>query len=1093
MFRRDTRRGIRRLRRQPAHVLPLESRVLFAAGDLDTTFSGDGKVLEPSSPTEELANDVAAQSDGKVVTVGQTRTASGHLDLLVQRYNADGTLDRSFSGDGRATLDIGRGDQRATGVAIQPNGKIVVVGSTGASDGSDVLVVRYNTDGSRDPTFTGDGWTTMNFGSSEIGGRVAVQPDGRIVFSGVSFNQLVLGRLTASGAPDVTFSGDGKVTTPVDAFGQTDVIVQPDGRIVGVGERLNLSATRYNANGTVDTAFGTNGVARASITSNSLGTSAALDPRGRIVAITHTGELRQPAIVRFAADGRSQTTATSDFSEKFHDVTVRPTGEIVTAGTTQGNDLFIVRQFENGSVIQPDSDFGTGGRTVTGVGDDPFGANRAYANAVALTPDGRVAAAGANHAQVSGGGFSGVAVARYSASGAADVTFSGDGVVAVDPVYKLAGFEDVLALPGGKVLAAGSTVALDGGRNIFIAQFTASGSRDTSFSGDGRLHIDFDNASDEAYALARLPDGKILVAGSATRRGDIASPRWGIARLNPSGTLDTTFGGNGTVLLSGVEGRITGLAAQSDGKILAVGEVTDGTLTTGRLNPNGTLDTPFGAGGVVTERVFNSPPGKPSIAAAPGGKVVVAATGTDPTADREEDFMVLRYTAAGTRDSTFGGGDGVTFVNFNSRADEDDVRHSHDAASAVTVLPDGRVTVAGQSDLSAAVLRLRADGSLDPTFAGDGTVTVPAGPPFGTADPSDMVLLGDGRLVVGGDANVPFGTNPGDMQRDYWVAVIRPDGTLDTGFGGGDGVATADVRIEDHGRGLAVQQDGKIVVAGYSGVSATVLRFEGPGDEQPPQGAVALQAEQAELSGARVSSGNAGYTGTGYADYANASGDYVRWAADVATAGEYTLEFRYANGGGSDRPLELRVNGAVVNPRLSFPTTGSWSTWRTVSARVTLPAGSNTIQLTSVGSNGPNLDAVTIRPATTNPGPTTVQAESAAMFGARPSNINAGYTGGGYADYANASGDWVEFAVDSAAAGTRTLTFRHANGSSIDRPLELRVNGVVVNPRLSFAPTGSWTTWREVSVTTTLAQGVNRVRVTSIGFNGPNLDALTVA
>jgi uncharacterized delta-60 repeat protein len=1036
---------------------------------------------------------VAVQSDGKVVTVGQTRTASGHLDLLVQRYNADGTLDRSFSGDGRATLDISRSDQRATGVAIQPNGKIVVVGSTGASDGSDVLVVRYNADGSRDTTFTGDGWTTMNFGSSETGGRVSVQPDGRIVFSGVSFNQLILGRLTASGAPDTTFSGDGKVTAPVDAFGQTDVIVQPDGRIVGVGERFNLSATRYNANGTVDTAFGTNGVARASITPNSRGTAAALDPQGRIVAITHTGDLSQPAIVRFAADGRSQTSAASDFNEILRDVTVRPTGEIVTAGTTQGSDLIIVRQFRNAAVIQPDSEFGIGGRTVTEVGDDPFGANRGYANAVALMSDGRVVVAGANHAQLAGGGFSGVAVARYSPSGAEDVTFSGDGVVAVDPVFKLAGFEDVLALPGGKLLAAGSTVALDGGRNFFVAQFNASGARDTTFSGDGRLHIDFDNASDEAYALARQPDGKILVAGSGTRRGDIASPRWGIARLNPNGSLDTTFGANGTVMLSGVEGSITGLAVQPDGRILAVGEQVEGDLTIGRLLPNGTLDTTFGTVGLVVERGHDSFPGDPSIALAPDGKVVVAATWSE-VPDRNGDFMVLRYTPAGRRDATFGGGDGVTFVNFSTIPVDEDVIFSPDATNAVAVMPDGRIVVAGESENFAAVLRLRADGSPDTTFAGDGTLVIPAVIRQGTAVARDLALLADGRIVLGGDSDVPLGgTNPDAYQHDYWVAVVRTDGTLDAGFGGGDGVATGHVTNQEFGNGLAVQSDGKLVLAGYSGPLATVLRFEGPGDEQPPQGAVTLQAEQAELSGARVSSGNSGYTGTGYADYANASGDYVRWAADVATAGDYTLEFRYANGGGSDRPLELRVNGAVVNPRLSFPTTGSWSTWRTVSARVTLPAGRNTIQLTSVGSNGPNLDAVTIRPATTNPGPTTVQAETAAMSGARPSSINDGYTGSGYADYANASGDWVDFAVDSAAAGTRMLTFRYANGSSNDRPLELRVNGAVVNPRLSFAPTGSWTTWREVSVTATLAPGVNRIRLTSIGFNGPNLDALTVA
>src|ERR671920_11422 len=88
-----------------------------------------------------------------------------------------------------------------------------------------------------------------------------------------------------------------------------------------------------------------------------------------------------------------------------------------------------------------------------------------------------------------------------------------------------------------------------------------------------------------------------------------------------------------------------------------------------------------------------------------------------------------------------------------------------------------------------------------------------------------------------------------------------------------------------------------------------------------------FQAESAALSGVRVENDNAGFTGTGYVDFTHAAGDSVEWAVDAPAGGTYRLDFRYANGSAADRPLELRVNGAVVRPRLSFPPTGSWRTW----------------------------------------------------------------------------------------------------------------------------------------------------------------------
>jgi hypothetical protein len=116
------------------------------------------------------------------------------------------------------------------------------------------------------------------------------------------------------------------------------------------------------------------------------------------------------------------------------------------------------------------------------------------------------------------------------------------------------------------------------------------------------------------------------------------------------------------------------------------------------------------------------------------------------------------------------------------------------------------------------------------------------------------------------------------------------------------------------------------------------------------------EAEDAVLSGAVKSTARAGYTGSGFADYITASGDYVRWSLSVAQAGKYTLRFRYGNGGTTSRPLAIKVNGTTVNASLAFPPSGSWTTWATVSLDANLAAGANSIQATAIGSSGANVD-----------------------------------------------------------------------------------------------------------------------------------------
>lgn len=167
------------------------------------------------------------------------------------------------------------------------------------------------------------------------------------------------------------------------------------------------------------------------------------------------------------------------------------------------------------------------------------------------------------------------------------------------------------------------------------------------------------------------------------------------------------------------------------------------------------------------------------------------------------------------------------------------------------------------------------------------------------------------------------------------------------------------------------------IAAGLALAACLQATAPDPDDGLTTAAAVTLQreAEDAALSGAVKSTLHAGYTGSGFVDYINASGDNVRWTATVAAAGKYTLKFRYGNGGAASRPLAIKVNGTTVAAGLAFPPSGSWTTWTTVGLEATLKAGANTIQATAIGSSGPNLDHLQISgPVTTGGGGTTRKA-----------------------------------------------------------------------------------------------------------------------
>jgi hypothetical protein len=150
----------------------------------------------------------------------------------------------------------------------------------------------------------------------------------------------------------------------------------------------------------------------------------------------------------------------------------------------------------------------------------------------------------------------------------------------------------------------------------------------------------------------------------------------------------------------------------------------------------------------------------------------------------------------------------------------------------------------------------------------------------------------------------------------------------------------------------------RLAAIGESGPNIDSLRVRAAG--QPPAAPQTLQAEQAEVRGAAFSRSHGGYTGTGYVDFAHASGDSIEWAVTVAETREYVLDFRYANGGRTNRPLWLMVDRAVVEIA-PFAPTGSWSKWLVQSATVTLAAGTHSVRILASGAGGGNIDVLTVR------------------------------------------------------------------------------------------------------------------------------------
>ena len=388
---------------------------------------------------------------------------------------------------------------------------------------------------------------------------------------------------------------------------------------------------------------------------------------------------------------------------------VASNGSIIMAGGVQniyGTDALLVARITTAGAALGGT-FGSGGMVTTNI-TTYLNRSSDNANATVVQPDGKVIVAGATSL-----GFSSFALARYNADGSLDGSFGSGGVVSTSVGTNYAYASAVALQSDGKIVVAGYANDSSGNQRFALVRYNSDGSLDTSFGSHGQVMLNFGGSYDIAQAVTIQSDGKILIAGYGYNGSTLAE----LARLNTDGSLDSSFGTGGMVTTN--FGNNSGslfyaAAVQSDGKIIAAGQ-NGSQIALARYTSNGSLDSSFGSGGAVVTSVAGSNYPR-SVAVQSDGKIVVGAENYTSNGS----FEVVRFNSDGSLDTSFGSGGSVTTA-FTDGAT------SHNA-SGLALLSSGQIVVGGvggtpNNNNLLEVARYNSDGSLDSTFGSGGEFT----------------------------------------------------------------------------------------------------------------------------------------------------------------------------------------------------------------------------------------------------------------------------------------------------------------------------------------------------------------------------------
>ncbi len=388
------------------------------SGSLDLTFGVGGKVIAPIGSSNDNGLGIVIQPDGKILVAGSSDNGSGFYWFAVTRHNNDGSMDTTFDYDGKVTTGISA-TSVAKSIALQSDGKIVAGGTTTNGLGSDYAITRYNIDGSLDTSFDFDGKVTADFSTSDVGYSLKIQNDNKIVIAGNTFsfgeNYPTIIRYLNNGALDTTFEADGIVSVFVPGFTTqiASLEIQSDGKLIVGG--LSDNGTQYDF-----------------------------------------------AVLRFNINGSLDSTFDSD-------------GIVTTSFGSSGN---------------------SSGKSIT------------------IQSDNKILLAGS----VYDGTNYDYAIARYNTDGSLDTTFATTGLLTFGVGLTNDAPQDVKVQNDGKIIVAGSSYI--GGFNDFsMARLNSDGSFDNSFDSDGMVTTGF-GLEDNAFGIAIQSDGKIILAGNSENGSD---------------------------------------------------------------------------------------------------------------------------------------------------------------------------------------------------------------------------------------------------------------------------------------------------------------------------------------------------------------------------------------------------------------------------------------------------------------------------------------------------------------------------------------------------------------------------------------------
>jgi len=668
----------------------------LANGSLDAAFAFDGTYYN-TNPNEfpfstHPVIDLEIQSDNKIV--GLTTTKLNDLDYYrLFRLNLNGILDNSLN----VTDNFGSTDNPVA-LSIQSDNKLIVNGYYYNGSSPSAFIARYNTNGTADSSFNSNGRRSFSITNSTAirATDLYLQPNGKILFSGKYYanaNALFMVRFNTNGTYDTTFSGDGFQSATVDVgFSRSGKIaMQSDGKIIQMDTYQNISTgyedmlfVRYTSTGELDTTFNGSSWGVVLPFNNLNDTAACISIVNDQLIISGNTEAtvldNKMAFAKFnliplsfdtafGTNGRKQLSVSFPTYEEIKKSVVQSDNKVVVLTRMFVNNLLFsgVERFnEDGS---PDSTFGSNGKIGLGFYFTEF-------DALAVDNSNNIIISGYTSLQ------SGL-ILRITPAGNLDLSFGDQGIT-----YLPEDFLTFLPRINSIKVQADNKIVLGGGNNVngivdyLLIRLEANGTLDSTFGDNGISQVGLTDTMEMITSIEVLNNGKIVAVGFTQENfgNDLQAV---ILKFNSVGLLDPTFNGNGKYFTNrAVDFYMNGdIKVQTDGKILSTFESINDNFILYRLNSNGTPDTNFGSGGYVTTYI-NGVDQSAQIHYNPTNQHITLIGTT--LSDEIGKFALTRYFGNGETDFSFGDS-GIVIT---------DLGHSVQAISA-SPTSDGKLVVSG--------------------------------------------------------------------------------------------------------------------------------------------------------------------------------------------------------------------------------------------------------------------------------------------------------------------------------------------------------------------------------------------------------------